>query len=221
MASELKWDHETAVCRRNSFTVEDYAIGILLQLSPGLECIRISHPEKGELLISPERGEYIARISDAAGFFQAHKSAFSVTELKGEFPHAAVSGCMEDLLWEAALHAAQGRLVDGLRKHDVVQFSRWPNLTRVSITPNVMRICALLTRFPTGISLGRNMLRIEEDEMYSVCSAAKVVGIVNVLSRNVQLDTAEEALVAARRQAVDESKSGRFFGRLFAKLSGL
>jgi hypothetical protein len=200
MTSELKWDRSTMECRRNSFTVDDYVIGILLKLSPEQTYVRISHPEKGELLVSPKSGECISRISDATAFYQAPHSSFTVTEMN---------------------HAAQGRLIDGLRKFDVVQFTRWPNVTRVSLTPNVMRICALLTRFPSGIYLGQVILGVEEAEMYSVCSAAKVIGIVNMLNRSVKFDEAEVKLAEARVQKADEIKSRQFLSRLFAKLSGL
>lgn len=216
---ELKWNPGAEECRRNSFVADDYVLGVLLGLSSGLEHVRISHPEKGELLVSPKRGEYIARISDTAGFFQAQKSSFSVTEIKEKFPPAALR--MEDLLWDAALHAAQGRLIDGLRKYDVVQFTRWPNLTRVSLTPNVMRICALLTRHPTGIILSYKILKIDEAELYSVCSAAKVIGIANLVNRKIEPDDSDAALLAAHEQGANELKSKNFFGRLFAKLSGL
>jgi hypothetical protein len=221
MTSELKWDRSTMECRRNSFTVDDYVIGILLKLSPEQTYVRISHPEKGELLVSPKSGECVSRISDAAGFYQAPRSSFTFTEMSEAFPLTVMAQNMEDVLWEAAFHAAQGRLIDGLRKFDVVQFTRWPNVTRVSLTPNVMRICALLTRFPSGIYLGQVILGVEEAEMYSVCSAAKVIGIVNMLNRSVKFDEAEVKLAEARVQKADEIKSRQFLSRLFAKLSGL
>ena len=209
------------VDRRNSFSTDDYVIGLLLQLSPVQEHVRITHPEKGELLVSPKHGRYISRISDVTGFFQAHKSAFTVTEIKEKLPPVIQMRRIEDLLWEATLHAAQGRLIDGLRKYDVVQFTRWPNLTRVPLTPNLMRICALLTRFPSGIFLGQIILDIEEAEMNSVCSAAHVVGIVSLLNRKIGLDTTEAAFVESNASNVVESKSGQFLGRLFSRLSGL
>lgn len=221
MTAELLCERSTDECRRGSFSVDDYAIGILMRLSPELEHAHISHPEKGEVLVSPKHGVYISRISDAAGFFQAPKSSLTVTEIKEPFPPVTITRRMEDLLWEAALHASQGRLIDGLRKYDVVQFSRWPNLTRVSLTPNVMRICALLTRYPSGINLGHKFLKIEEEEMNAVCSAAKILGIVNLLNRKIQLDAEDEAQLKVHEQRQDESKSGRLWGRLFAKLTGL
>jgi len=58
----------------------DYAVGILLKLSPEQEHIRISHPEKGELLVNPNVVIHSRSISDTAGFFQAHKSSLTVTE---------------------------------------------------------------------------------------------------------------------------------------------
>jgi len=221
MTTDLAWDTGKGECRRNSFSTDDYAIGILLGLSPEKEHVSISHPEKGELLVSPKRGEYIARISDMAAFFQAPKSSFLVTDIGGQFPPTILSQRIEDLHWEAALHASQGRLIDELRKYDVVQFTRWPNLTRVSLTPNVMRICALLARFPSGLYLSRIILQIDEAEVNAVCSAAQVVGIVKLLNRKVELDTAEVAQVEANVPKEGDPKSGQFLGRLFAKLSGL
>ncbi len=221
LMAEMKMDVAMVERRRNSFNADDYAIGILLSLSPDLEHVRIIHPEKGVLLLSPKRGEYIALVSDMAGFLQAPKASFTVTEVKEKFPTAGVSRRMEDLLWEAALGASQGRLVNGLRKYDVVQFTRWPDLTRVSLTPNAMRICALLTRFPSGITLSCRILKIDEAEMYSVCSAAKILGIVNMLYSNKGPDSTDETVVAEHERGVSESKSGRFFGRLLAKLSGI
>ncbi len=220
MTAQLSWDYGAEECRRGGFSVDEYAIGILLRLPPELEHVRISHPEMGELLVSPRRGQYISRISDAAGFFQAHKSSLAVTEINDQFPPVALTLRMEDLLWEAALHASQGRLIDDLRKYDVVQFTRWPNLTRVSLTPNVMRICALLTRYPSGICLGYKILKVDEAEMYSVCSAAKIIGIVNLVNRKIQPDAEDEALLKAHEQGATEAKSG-LLGRLFSKLTRL
>lgn len=221
MTIEIVDDVSKVEDRRNSFKADDYAVGLLLGLSPEMEYVNIKHPEKGELLLSPKRGEYIARIPDMADFLRAPKSAFTVTEIKEKFPPTVITRHFEDLLWEAAVHASQGKLIDGLRKYDVVQFTRWPNLTRVTLTPNVMRICALLTRFPSGLYLSRVILQIEEAEVNAVCSAAHVVGIVKVLNRKIELDTAEVALVESNTQKASEPKSTQFLGRLFAKLSGL
>lgn len=203
-----------------SFAIDDYVIGLLLNLSTEMEYVKITHPEKGELLINPRRGEYIRHISDVAGFFQSPKSSFSVVEVKDKFPPSINLGRMEDLLWEATLHASQGRLVEGLYKYDVVQFTRWPNLTRVPLTPNVMRVCALFTRFPTGTYLAHAVLQAEPAEIYSICSAAKVIGIVKQVNKNAKPDADEEKKINEAAQST-ESKSGNFLGRLFTKLSGL
>jgi len=215
MTIELKGDPSI------SFAADDYAIGILLRLSPGLEHVKISHPDKGELAVSPKHGSYFYHVADAAEFFQADKSSFTVTEVDEKFPPEMYHRRIEDLLWEAALHAAQGRLIDGLHIYDVLQFTRWPNLTRVPLTPNVMRICALLTRFPSGVHLARAILDVEEKEIYSVCSAAKAIGIVNLMNRKNQPDAAEEARVVAQAQKASASGPGQFLNRLFMKLSGL
>lgn len=221
MNEERKWDRNTMVDRRNSFFSEDYVIGILMELSSDQEFVKISHPENGELWVSPRKGRYISKVTDAGVFFQAQRSLFSVTVMQEKFPPVLDVRRMEDLLWEAALQASQGRLIDGLRKYDVVQFARWPNLTRVPLTPNAMRICALLSRFPSGIFLSQVILNIEEAEINSVCSAAQVIGIVKLLNRKFEIDSEEIAIAESKKQTVIASNEGKFFDRLFAKLSSL
>ena len=209
------------VDRRSSFFPEDYVIGILMGLSPEQEFVKISHTEYGELLVSPKHGRYISKITDAATFFQAQKSSFTVTEMQEKFPPVIEVRRLEDLLWEAVLHASQGRLIDGLRKFDVVQFTRWPNLTRVSLTPNALRICALLSRCPSGIYLSQVILNVDEAEMNTVCNAAQVVGILKLLNRKFESDPEELAIAESKKQILNTSNEGRFFTRLFAKLSTL
>ncbi|MFA6901948.1 MAG: hypothetical protein WC236_02570 [Gallionellaceae bacterium] len=221
MSEEKKWDRNTMIDRRNSFFPEDYAIGILMELSSEHEFVKISHPENGELWVSPKQARYISKISNAEVFFKAPRSSFSVTVMKEKFPPVIDVRRMEDLLWEAALLASQGRLIDGLRKYDVVQFARWPNLTRAPLTPNVMRICALLSRFPSGIFLSQVILNVEEAEINSVCSAAQVIGIVKLLNRKFEIDSEEVAMAELKKQTVIASNEGKFFARLFAKLSSL
>jgi len=203
-----------------NFSANDYVIGILLNLSPELEYVRIAHPQQGYILVSPKRGEYISCVLDVAEFFKAEKSVFEVTEIFDESFPVNLNMSMENLLWEATLQASQGRLIEGLHKYDVVQFERWPNLTRVSVTPNVMRICALLTRFPSGTHLAQAILRVKSTEIYSVCSAAKVVGIMKQINKKAQAEAEEEGSVEVVGTDA-ETKSGKFLGRLFAKLSGL
>jgi hypothetical protein len=221
MNAEQKWDRNTMVDRRNSFFPEDYVIGILLELSSEQEFLKISHPEYGELLVSPRHGRYISKITDTTAFFQAQKFSFNVIEMQEKFPPVLEVLRLEDLLWEATLHASQGQLIEGLRKYDVVQLTRWPNLTRVSLTPNAMRICALLTRFPSGIYLSQVILNVDEAEINSVCSAAQVIGIVKLLNRKFEIDSEEVAIAESKKLAVNDSNSGKFFGRLLAKLSAI
>ena len=220
MNAEQKWDRSTMEDQRNSFFTEDYVIGILLNLSAELEFVKISHPENGELWVSTRQGRYISKINDVTAFFQAPKSLFTITEMQEKYPSVIEVRRMEDLLWEAALHASQGRLIDGLRKYDVVKFTRWPNLTRVSLTPNAMRICALLTRCPSGLNLSQVILNVDEAEMNSVCSAAQIVGILKILNRKFEPDAEELAIAESKKLAVNDTHTGKFFGRLFARLSG-
>lgn len=173
-----------------------------------------------EIAVFPERGEYYANVADMAAFCNAPAAQFDEIAFDDTaLAYASGPGRhIGDLLWQVAFHASQGRLIEDCSKYDVVQFRHWPNLTRLPVTPNSARICALLTRHPTTIMLIHRMLGIDKEEVYQNYSAAHSAGLVNAISRNPDPARAEAELAAAMPEAPKERS---LFRSLFAKISGL
>jgi hypothetical protein len=96
---------------------------------------------------------------------------------------------LSELLWNCALLTSAGNLLPGCRRDDVVQLTRWPNLTRVHATANSMRIAALLTARPTSLVLASRILDIDESEIFSFYSAARYAGLTRTMNRPDSLET--------------------------------
>jgi hypothetical protein len=195
------------------FQPGDYVIDIIRRAVANQQCIRVHSEGRGTLLLLPKRGEYIAEFADPAQFFTTAARQFQVDVLETEpaaLPRGAAHGRnIDELMWNAAFHASDGRLMDGCRRDDVVQFRHWPNLTRLPVTPNTTRIVALLTRHPTSITLARHLLKVDAAEMYQIYSAAQCAGIAHVLNRKPD----DPVLKPHRNQAL--------LGMLLNKIAGL
>lgn len=205
----------------STFTPSAHLLGIVQGNMSARANTHIVLPGTDEVItILPERGEYYVNVSDMAAFCRAPATQFAQTacdEAALQYP----PGCgknISDLLWQAAFHASQGRLLEGCSKYDVVQFRHWPNLTRLPVTPNAARICALLTRHPTTIMLVHRMLGIEKEEVYQIYSAAYSAGIANAVSRNPEAANFEAESAGAQPEPAQERG---LFRSLFAKISGL
>jgi hypothetical protein len=212
------------------FNSEDHFIGIARHIAKSRRNARVSLRGNGEIVISPSLGEFYAKVRDIAEFCQAPAADFEVVtlnDLKGDQLLSQVtSGKIRELLWTAAFHASRGCLDrysserDATHIYDVVSFTRWPNLTRLPVTSNTMRICALLTRHPTSIGLVARKLHIRPEEVYQVYSAANSYGIVNCLSCNAYgSELQHDEVLGERDDPVLKQRS--LFQALFTKISGL
>lgn len=202
------------------FRPADYLLGIVQQVVVSQVNTRIALLGNGELVVLPEFGEYYTNVQDMPEFCRAPAAQFELSVIgDSDRTHASgARGHIKDLLWQAAFHASQGCLVEGSSKYDVVQFCHWPNLTRLSVTPNAARICALLTRHPTTIMLVHRVLGIEKEEVFQIYAAARSAGI----SKTISLNPESENLAADTTDAPPELvKEHGLFRSLFAKLSGL
>lgn len=195
------------------FQPGNYVIDIIRRAVANQQCVRVSAEGRGTLLLLPKRGEYIAEFPSPARFFATPAKEFQVDVMETEpaaLPRGAAHGRnIDELMWNAAYHASGGRLMEGCRRDDVVQFRHWPNLSRLPTTPNTMRVVALLTRHPTSITLARHLLKIDAGEIYQIYSAAHCAGIAHVLNRKPE----DPVLKPHRNQAL--------LGMLLNKIAGL
>lgn len=149
----------------------------------------------GQLLVLGSRQEYFAELPDEERFFLALPSEATVTLLAKNdrlIPAVDVVGRhVEELLWKAAFHSSQGKLMKGCSPVDVVELTRWPNLTRLPHSANTPRIASLLSRQPSSLAVAGKVLKVSPQEMYQFYSAAYCAGMAQPLTRTLPEPTLE------------------------------
>lgn len=84
----------------------------------------------------------------------------------------------ESLLWKASLFASRGRAPFGTDLDAPVQLRRWPNFTRVLLSPGALRIAALWVERPLSISQLQKMLNLSQHDVLGFYSAALATGLI-------------------------------------------
>ena len=204
----------------SEFTPTNHLLGIVQGVLASRENTRVFLAGKGEMVIYPELGRYYDDVQSMDEFCRAPAGQFVVTAIDAASP-LYVTGegkKITDLLWQAAFFGSSGKLLANCSKFNVVQFLRWPNLTRLPVTPNAGRICALLTRHPTTLRLVHRMLDISTEEVYQIYNAAYCSGITQTIS--FQMGGAHVEQEDAEPNSVPEKGRG-LFRSLFSKIAGL
>ncbi|MCB1915620.1 MAG: hypothetical protein KDG52_07890 [Rhodocyclaceae bacterium] len=119
------------------------------------------------------------------------------------------------LLWELALWASRGRIPAGVPFDVPVHLLRWPNLTRLGLTPDAIRIAALWSGHPTSLVLSARTLQLPQRNVFAFFSACRALGLV-------RLKAATEQAPEVPPTAPAPGSAGRgLFNRILAKLPGL
>lgn len=172
------------------FDPEDYAVHLIKRAVAHGQDIVISATTVGEVFVLGGRGEYFAAVTSMQEFCTVPAFQLNVTLLKPEtIPPALTTGHgrnIDELMWLAAFHASDGRLMTGCYRDDVVELAYWPNFSRLPHTPNALRIAALLTGHPTSITLTGRLLKVEREELYQFYSAARSAGIAQAINRKAE-----------------------------------
>lgn len=181
------------------FEPEQYLVNIVRRAKLNGQDILVSAGTLGDITVLGSRREYVANSSDLPAFCRTPANDFDVSVLprgaRGEPERRGRS--LGELMWEAAFHASDGRLVSGCSPVDVVKLTRWPNLSRLSRDENTVRLCALLTRHPTSIVVAGRLLKVEPAELYRFYSAACCAELTRPVNR--QAGEAEEPTLAPYR----------------------
>lgn len=184
-----------------TFSPDLYVINIIKRAISNAQNIRIDGKDLGNIIVLGKDGEYYPQLDDMEAFCRAPASIFKVTVLSEpgfDREEKKFGRNIDELMWHAAFHASQGRLMEGCCRDDVVELQYWPNLTRVPVSPNSLRIAALLSRYPTSIALAYRFLRVEPTEIYQFYSAARCAGLARALNRT----PSEPLLKPHRNQAL-------------------
>jgi hypothetical protein len=202
-----------------TFSPADYLLGIVQHAVALQVDQRVILPGKGEVVILPKRGLYYAKVHEVAEFCSVPATELNVTGFHGTELHYFSRGMsIKSLLWKSAFYASKGRILENLSICDFVKLRHWPNLTRLPVTPNTARICAILTRYRTVIVSVPHVLGVTSQEVCQIYSAAYCAGIVDVIN----LRPEEANLKAATNIPRTESKQkNNLLQSLFIKISGL
>lgn len=203
-----------------AFTPAAHLLNIVQRVLDSKANSQITLPGIGSITILSQKREYHADVKDMLEFSIAPAKNYEIRSLENaELTTISPSGKdVRDLLWQLAFHIYEDSLIESCSENDVIQFNRWPNLPRLPTTPHTARICALLTRHPTSITLIRRVLGIDKKEVNRVISAAYSAGIVITISHGPSLVTSEST--AADIKPEPAQKSG-LWNSLFAKISSL
>lgn len=195
------------------FNPENYLINILRRATANSQDLLIELDGVGEIILLSSRGEYFGFATDMAEFCTAPIDRYVITIMGAghlRMPGADTIGRnIDELMWQTAFYASQGRLMEGCYRDDVVELELWPNLSRLPYTPNSMRVAALLSRHPTSITFATRLLKVEAAEMYQFYSAARAAGFARPINRAPQ----EPKLEPHRNQSLLSS--------LLKKIAGL
>jgi len=183
----------------SQFDPNMYLLGILRRAVGGEQNVAVSLAGVGEIRVLTTRGDYFSDLpADRMKQFCCQAAErYSVRKLsEREIAETLQAGRhgrnIDELMWHAALCVSQGRLPKGCRRDDVVLLKHWPNLTRLAATPNAVRIAALLTRYPTSVSLAYRLLKIPEKEMNEFYSAAHAAGWAVAVNRKPEITEESE-----------------------------
>lgn len=130
---------------------------------------------------------------------------------------------LEALAWDVALWASRGRIPVGTHLDHPVRLLAWPNLTRLAVPPEAMRIAGLWSK--GGISLRDTvrLLGVPQRYVFAFYSACLALGHVEQLSTPgaVALARHSAAAVAVATTAAAEPPPMRgLFKRILGKLLG-
>ena len=115
-------------------------------------------------------------------------------------------------LWQLALWASRGRLPAGTDLAQPIYLRRWPNFTRLVVTPYALAIAALWAEQPRSLIDTARTLNIPQRYVFAFYSAAKAIQLAGETRRAV------DTLIAP--PDVPQSKHRGVFGRLLNRLRG-
>lgn len=198
------------------FNPEEYLINILLRAVANKQDISVSTASGDKVAIFPARGDYYSFVNDMAAFCISNiddlvvkvLTDLDINEIRKDKEHGRN---FDELLWQASYYASQGRLIEGCRREDVVELRYWPNLTRLPCPSSSVVIAALLTRYPTSITLASRILGVPMSEMLEFYSAAYSAGFIKVHNRSMQSHDLEPHKLKPHR---DSTMLGKLLSRI-------
>ncbi len=200
------------------FDPADGLLGILQQIASEKQATLIYAAGIGAVAVIPDLGDYFTELSEdeLAAFCRVPAADLTAKRLgdasRNQLLGQGIRGRnIDELKWRAAYHASQGRLMKGCGRDDVVLLKSWPNLTRLPAMANGVRIAALLTRYPTTVTLAHHLLKIPVAEINQFYSAAAAAGLAIAVNRKPELI----------QQEIQPHRQRGLLGAIFERVMGL
>jgi len=127
-----------------------------------------------------------------------------------ELGEQAERTAIESFIWKLTTWVSRGRIPVGTNLTVPVVLRRWPNMTRLLLTPNALRIAALWTAQPRSLLSTAKALHIPLSHALSFYSAAHALGLITGPKRQVDFLFQPEPVVENQRRGM--------FGGILSKL---
>ena len=127
---------------------------------------------------------------------------------------------LQALLWQVGAWTANGRLTNRLQPNTPVQLRHWPNLTRLAMLPEALRLAAFLSRSPASPVLTVKMLRVAPADLFNFLAASESLGLLRYSPIGSTEAKATTPAVESGKQEIPTARRG-FLGRLLARIAGL
>ena len=114
--------------------------------------------------------------------------------------------------WKLALWASRGRLPEDTSLTQPIYLRRWPNFTRLTVTPYALAIAALWAEQPRSLLDTAQRLGIPQRYVFAFYSAARSLQLVGETRRAVDTLIAPPAIAASKHRGL--------LGRLLDRLRG-
>lgn len=119
---------------------------------------------------------------------------------------------MSAFLWKLAIWTSKGRFPIGIDIYKPVYLERWPNFTRLVITPEALRIAALLIQQPRTPLEIAEVLRIKMQYVFVFVSACHTLGLLRQSERQADAVVTQPAPKPAKNQGLLSKLLGKLRG---------
>lgn len=117
---------------------------------------------------------------------------------------------MDAFMWELAIWTSKGRYPSAINIETLIYLKRWPDFTRLVVTPHALRIAALLIREPRTLLNIADVLKIKPQYVFVFISACYALGFVGPAVRQA------DQLIAPTE--IKATKSSSLFRKILGKL---
>ncbi|VAW56405.1 hypothetical protein MNBD_GAMMA07-2749 [hydrothermal vent metagenome] len=170
-----------------TFSADEYIINIIRRAMTNAQDIMIESKSHGYIIILAKEAEYFAKVDNLPEFCNMSAKSLKITVLNEKKLNEYKTGIgrnIDELLWQAGYYASNGRLLEGCFWNDVIKLNYWPNFTRLPMTPNSLRIAALLAVHPVTIEHTILVLKVKREEVYQFYCASLCAGAVSTIKGN-------------------------------------